>query len=159
MAPTTFLDTPYRHGSPTDGVQIGDLNGDGLDDMSFAFVDLLDKPGHGWNCVYINTGCGWVLQANYTGPVTSCAPPSSVVVAGVEFFWRPHDTVASLVADVRASLRLDAESVWLESSASRARVSEGSPIAAVVRAGGFTLHAGALGSARVGRINSLPGTL
>ena len=149
----------FRLGFSTDGVQIGDLNGDGLDDLSFAFVDVLDKPGLGWNCVYLNTGCGWVLQANYTGPVVSCAPPSSIVVAGIEFFWRPHDTVASLVADVCASLRLDADSLWVESTSSRARVSNGSPLEALVRAGGFTLHAGALGSARVGRINSLPGTL
>jgi hypothetical protein len=71
-----------------DGIQIIDINGDSLPDivwgMNFEVPNIFPTSGF-FNCVYLNTQCGWVLQADYNGTDTSCLPGSSIIVEDVEY--------------------------------------------------------------------------
>jgi hypothetical protein len=136
------------------GVRMEDLNDDGLVDVlqgySLSDVNTI--------CIWLNTGCGWVPQANYTGPVSSCLPAAHVIARGVSFSWTPTTTVGALVEDVRAEL-LPAqaappkpgaaaggsqEDVWLEWAAQGVRHSRGTLVETAARhEGGFVLHVGA----------------
>ena len=68
-------------GNVDGGIQIVDVTGDSLADLVFGFA--IDSS-EAFNCVYINTQCGWVLQANYTGPDNACLPASSISLRGVD---------------------------------------------------------------------------
>ena len=67
------------------GVQFIDINGDSLPDQLLGTADLIDRPNYVWQCVYLNTGCAWVPQANYTGPDNSCAHPTAVNIRGIQW--------------------------------------------------------------------------
>jgi hypothetical protein len=58
------------------GLQITDINGDSLVDLVYGWEDQSGSPYITHMCIYLNTQCGWVLQANYTGPDSSCATSS-----------------------------------------------------------------------------------
>lgn len=51
------------------GIQIIDITGDSLVDLLYGYDD---GSASSYECIYINTQCGWVLQENYTGPVNEC---------------------------------------------------------------------------------------
>ena len=103
------------------GVQLTDINGDSLPDLVWGWENNFDPPNNPndviWLCVYLNTQCGWVLQANYTGPDTTCLPSNTLTVRGVEFFWRPADTVGNFVDDIAAEFGIkESAAVWLSST-------------------------------------------
>ena len=56
------------------GIQLIDVSGDALVDLVFGY----SSSGIDYNCIYINTQCGWILQANYTGPDNSCLPVTTI---------------------------------------------------------------------------------
>ena len=61
-------------------------------------------------CVYLNTQCGWVLQANYTGPVTSCLPTTTMTIEGIDLPF--HDmTVGDFRAGVAAEFFVNISAV------------------------------------------------
>lgn len=56
------------------GLNLVDVNGDSLIDVVQGYTYDLTNPGSTFICIYLNTGCGWVLQADYKGPVNTCIP-------------------------------------------------------------------------------------
>ena len=68
-------------GNQDGGIQFIDVSGDSLPDLVFGYSNAISPP---LNCIYINTQCGWVLQANYTGPDNSCLPASSIYMRGID---------------------------------------------------------------------------
>lgn len=129
------------------GVQLTDINGDSLPDLVWGWENNFDPPTNPndetWLCVYLNTQCGWVLQANYTGPDTTCLPSNTITVRGVEFFWRPADTVGNIVDDIVAEFGIkdSIDTVWL-SSTSGTRYARRNMISEVVKSGMFLHLAG-----------------
>ena len=98
------------------GVQVTDINGDSLPDILWGWEDEFDSGGNTWLCVYLNTQCGWVLQANYTGPVSSCMPSNMITVRDVDFFWYSKDTVGTFMDDIADEFGIkDRSSLWLQS--------------------------------------------
>jgi hypothetical protein len=71
------------------GLQLVDLNGDTLVDIFWAYE--YDDGSAGptvVQCIFLNTGCGWVAPSNYTGPETWCMPHYAIQVRNVEFPFR-----------------------------------------------------------------------
>ena len=70
------------------GIQLIDVNGDSLVDLVFGYSDGPDH--HSFDCIYLNTQCAWVLQANYTGPDYSCitSSPLAIHVRGVRMRFK-----------------------------------------------------------------------
>lgn len=96
------------------GVQFIDINGDSLPDLIQGFQSDMN-PSSTSSCVYINTQCGWVLQANYTGPVSSCLPSSVMVIKNVDVPFRGM-TVGSFRSAVASEFLADVASVQVIAS-------------------------------------------
>jgi hypothetical protein len=133
------------------GIRMEDINDDGLVDLLKGFDDSGIVV-----CIWLNTGCGWVPQANYTGPITTCLPAAHVIARGVSFSWTSTTTVGAFIEDVRGELfssqappRPSAaggsdDDVWVEWMAKGVRHSRGTLIETAARHdGGFVLHIGA----------------
>lgn len=41
------------------GLELADMNGDSLVDLLFSIYDEGSRPSEYFQCVYLNTGCGW----------------------------------------------------------------------------------------------------
>ena len=96
-----------------------------------------------FNCIYINTQCGWVLQANYTGPDNSCLPASSIYMHGVDISFAGI-TVKQFALDVMEQFGLASRAAVVVRLAANGH-EQGlnrrmDDIAATP--GGFTVHAG-----------------
>lgn len=93
---SSYVNPPFN---VDEGLQLTDINGDGLVDAVWGWSDGFASVTY--QCVYLNTQCGWVLQANYTGPVFSCIAPSPLAVElrGVVFPFKGL-TVKAFVAEV-----------------------------------------------------------
>lgn len=91
------------------GIQFVDINGDSLPDVVYG---LGQSQGNSYSCVYLNTGCGWVLQANYTGPVFTCISPTPLAIdlRGIEFPFKAL-TVKDFVVHVAEFFELSKTSV------------------------------------------------
>lgn len=118
MLPSTFttwiLDGQTWYNSDN-GVQFQDINGDGLVDVMRGYSTFNNGPEPDVICIWLNTGCGWVPQANFTGLLASCLP-TSVVVADVIFNFAGM-TVAQFTSDVASELELPHKSVRVLSEA------------------------------------------
>ena len=98
------------------GIQFMDINGDSLPDLIQGFQSDMN-PSSTSLCVYLNTQCGWVLQANYTGPVSSCQPSSVMTINNVDVPFRGM-TVGSFRSAVASEFLADAASVQVIASKS-----------------------------------------
>ena len=85
-----FLQWSTTHGDCVleRGLQFIDINGDSLPDQLYGTQDLVDPPRPTYRCIYLNTGCAWVPQANYTGPDNSCLHPMALDIRGVRWSFR-----------------------------------------------------------------------
>ena len=80
--PPSYFSLPYwttqwegpSGGNVDGGIQLIDVSGDALVDLVFGY----NTGSTNYNCIYINTQCGWILQANYTGPDNSCLPVTTI---------------------------------------------------------------------------------
>ena len=60
-----------------------------MPDILWGYEDQTGAAPHPvWNCIYLNTGCAWVYQSNFTGHDASCAAAGDVVVRGVSFSFK-----------------------------------------------------------------------
>jgi hypothetical protein len=91
-------------------IEVVDITGDELADLLFGYVNT----NYAWNCIYINTGCGWVLQDNYTGPVTTCLPNTTITVRDVAADFRGL-SAGAFVDALAAELALPSGAVAVKS--------------------------------------------
>ena len=82
------------------GVRLEDINGDGLVDLLQGYYANSSPETY---CIWLNTGCGWIPQASYVGPLTSCLPSTALAISNVVFHFKGM-TVAEFTADVSREL-------------------------------------------------------
>ena len=124
------------------GVQLADVNGDSLVDVVFGYNDMA-TGSPSFNCIYINTQCGWVLQANYTGLNNSCLPASKISVRNIAISFAGL-TVKQFVLDVMEQFDLISRSAVVVRLAQSGQ-EQGLNCAMddlAATPGGFTVHLG-----------------
>ena len=134
-------DAPYYF--PIDkGVQLVDINGDLLADIVWGYEDQSGAAPHPqWTCIYLNTGCSWVFQSNFSGRDTSCAEADDIDLRGVSFSFRGL-TVAQFAAEVAEYFGLPAAEVRVRSG-DRRRLDPNVPLGdAATSPGGFRVTLG-----------------
>ena len=112
LLPSPFTTWQGTEGNMNQGLQFVDINGDGLVDVLKGFTPPLVI------CIWLNTGCGWVPQSNYTGPVSTCQPSTTFVLGGTEFDFEGM-TVAQLTGDVARELAVSEAAIRVTTSGRR----------------------------------------
>lgn len=137
-------DGPTSYGNQDRGIQFQDINGDGLVDVMQGFGQV---PSTNVMCIWLNTGCGWVPQANYTGIISSCLPSTLVDVGGIEFDFAGM-TVSQFVSDIARELLVKREEVTIVSAAGKKQSGSVTMDKLATRSGGFVVSVFEAGSSK-----------